>query len=57
MLMNLIGAAMTEVEKLKTDGPTQEDVDKTKETQRLNYKENLEQNRYWLRSLESAWTL
>jgi zinc protease len=54
---NLIGAAMTEVEKLKTDGPTQEDVDKTKETQRLNYKENLEQNRYWLRSLESAWTL
>jgi zinc protease len=52
---NLIEAAMTEVEKLKTDGPTQEDVDKTKETQRLDYKENLEQNRYWLRALESAW--
>lgn len=51
----LIDAAMTEVEKLKTDGPTQEDVDKTKETQRLDYKENLEQNRYWLRSLESSW--
>lgn len=53
----LIEAAMTEVEKLKTDGPTQEDIDKTKETQRLDYKENLEKNRYWLRSLEAAWSL
>jgi len=51
----LIEAAMTEVEKLKTDGPTQEDVDKTKETQRLDYKENLEKNRYWLTKLESSW--
>lgn len=53
----LIDAAITEVEKLKTDGPTQEDIDKTKETQRLDYKENMEKNRYWLQSLESAWTL
>jgi len=51
----LIEAAMTEVEKIKTDGPTQEDVDKTKETQRLDYKENLEKNRYWLSKLQSAW--
>jgi zinc protease len=51
----LIAAAMAEVDKLKTDGPTQQDIDKTKETQRLDYKENLEQNRFWLRSLESAW--
>ena len=48
-------AAMTEVEKLKTDGPTQEDVDKVKETQRLDYKENLEKNRYWLRAIENAY--
>lgn len=52
----LIEAAMTELDKLKTDGPTQEDVDKTKETQRLDYKENLKTNRFWIRSLESAWT-
>lgn len=52
----LIAAAMAEVEKVKTDGPTQEDIDKTKETQRLDYKENLEKNNYWLRALESAWT-
>lgn len=51
----LIDAAMTEVEKLKTEGPTQEDVDKTKETQRLDYKENLKQNRYWISNLESSW--
>ncbi len=51
----LIAAAISEVENLKKDGPTQEDIDKVKETQRLDFKENLEKNRFWLKSMEAAY--
>jgi zinc protease len=49
---NLIAAALSEVEKLKNDGPTQQDIDKVKETQRLDLKENMKKNNYWLRAIE-----
>ena len=52
---DLIAAAFSEVKKLIKDGPTQEDIDKVKETQRLDYKENLEKNRFWLNSISSAY--
>lgn len=51
----LIAAAISEVEKLQKEGPSQEDIDKVKETQRLDNKENLEKNRYWLASMEAAY--
>lgn len=51
----LIAAAISEVENLKKDGPTQEDIDKVKETQRLDFKEDLEKNRFWLKSMEAAY--
>lgn len=50
----LIAAALSEVESLKKEGPTQEDIDKVKEAQRLDYKEDLENNRFWLSSISSA---
>jgi len=51
----LIEAAISEVENLQKDGPSQVDIDKVKETQRLDYKENLEKNNYWLRSMQSSY--
>jgi zinc protease len=52
---DLIAAALSEVKNLQKDGPTQEDIDKVKETQRLDYKENLKKNRFWLSSISSAY--
>ena len=50
----LINAALAEVEKIRENGPTAEDVSKVKETLRLQRKEASEQNRFWLSQLESA---
>ena len=41
---DLIAAVNTEIEKVKSDGPTQEDIEKVKETQLLDLKENLKKN-------------
>jgi len=44
----LIAAALAEVEKIKTDGPTEKDLFKIKETYLLKYKEDIKKNRFWL---------
>ncbi|WP_231481162.1 pitrilysin family protein [Sediminibacter sp. Hel_I_10] len=47
-------AALAEVQKLVTDGPTQKDLDKVKETYMLDHKEEMKENRFWLRALKNA---
>ena len=47
-------AALAEVQSIIDNGPLEKDVDKIKEAQLLEYKENLKMNRYWLSSLKNA---
>ena len=51
---SLTEAAIAEVERIKKEGPTQEDLDKVKETFRLQRKENLKENKFWIDQLEKA---
>lgn len=51
---NLTQAALNEVEKIKSEGLTEEDMNKIKETFRMQRKESLQENRFWLAQLESA---
>lgn len=44
----LIAAALAEVEKIKSEGPTKKDLAKVKETYILKYKEDIKKNRFWL---------
>lgn len=50
----LIESALAEVQKIAENGPTEKDLNKIKETQLLENKERLEQNRYWLNYLYST---
>ena len=52
----LIAAALAEVEKIKSNGPTQKDVEKVKEAVLVENKENLEKNSFWMRTLVTAAT-
>ncbi len=47
----LIKATHQEIDKIKKDGPTQEDLDKIKETWRQQYEVNLKDNTFWTRQL------
>ena len=47
-------AALAEVQSIIDNGPLETDVDKIKQAQLLDYKENLKKNRYWLNSLKNA---
>lgn len=53
-LDKLMNAALSEVEKLITEGPTDEDLAKIKETQILEYKENIKKNKFWLSLLKNS---
>ncbi len=44
-------AALAELDKLLKDGPTEKDLAKVKEGQRLELKESLKTNRFWIASL------
>ncbi|MEM9856271.1 MAG: insulinase family protein [Bacteroidota bacterium] len=44
-------AVFDEIDKIKKEGVSEEDLNKVKETQRRERKDNLEKNRYWLNSL------
>lgn len=44
-------AALSELQKLIENGPTEKDLNKIKEAQSLELKENLKKNRYWLNEL------
>lgn len=46
-------AAIAEVHKIIKEGPTDKDLAKIKEAQLLKRKENLKQNRFWLRNLRA----
>lgn len=50
----LTEAALQEVEKIKTEGLTEEDMNKIKESFRLERKENLKENKFWLAQLENS---
>ena len=49
----LIEAVKEEVKSLQTDGPSQENFDKIRETQRRGRESSLEKNRFWLNTLSS----
>lgn len=50
----LIKATLDEIKKLKSSGPTSEDLAKVKETWKKQYEENIKDNSYWLRFLAST---
>ncbi len=52
---DLMNAALAEIDKIKKEGVSDEDLQKIKETQRRERKENLEQNSYWLGTLYSSY--
>nr|WKN36807.1 insulinase family protein [Tunicatimonas sp. TK19036] len=54
---DLTEAVFEEIKKMKENGPTAADLQKVKETQRRDMETNLEDNRYWLRSLQQAYFL
>lgn len=50
----LIEATLNEVKKIHQNGPTQEDLNKVKETWRQQYNVNLKENNYWARQLSQS---
>jgi zinc protease len=50
----LVAAALAEVEKLKKEGPTTEDLNKIKESKLQKYREASKTNRFWLSNLTTA---
>jgi len=50
----LTKAALAEVEQIKENGPSAEDIAKVKETFKLQRKEQLKENRFWLSQLEKV---
>lgn len=51
----LTEAVFAEIEELRKNGPTPEDVQKVKEAQRREMETNLKENGFWLSSLEEAY--
>jgi len=49
----LSGYILDEIEKLKTDGPSDENMIKVKTTSQRSYEKNLENNKYWLNKIVS----
>jgi len=50
----LVNAAMKEIERLKTEGPSADDVGKIKELERRDLETNAKQNAYWLGSMQTV---
>ncbi len=53
-LEELVSAVFVEIDRLKTSGPTEEEVAKVKETMRRSRETNLRDNDYWLGQLLAA---
>ncbi|WP_258097408.1 M16 family metallopeptidase [Marinoscillum pacificum] len=49
-------AVYDEIELIKKEGVTEEDLKEIKESQKINRKESLKENRYWLNSLSSYYS-
>ncbi|NBC56934.1 MAG: insulinase family protein [Bacteroidetes bacterium] len=52
---NLADAALAELQKIIDNGPTQEDLNKYKKAQKVDYDENLEKNDWWIDQMTSAY--
>ncbi len=50
----LISVTLAEIEKVKTTGPTKEDLDKVRETWKQQYQVSIKDNSFWLRGLIQA---
>ncbi len=50
----LVAASMAEIERLKKEGPSVEDVNKVKELERRDLETNAKQNSYWLGSMQTV---
>lgn len=50
----LISAALNEIERLKKEGPSADDVQKVKELERRDLETNAKQNSYWLGSMQTV---
>jgi zinc protease len=50
----LVAAALAEVDKIKKEGPTLEDLNKVKESKLQKFKEDSKTNRFWLTTLTTA---
>lgn len=50
----LIKKALKELDKIKENGVSEKDLNKIKETQRLEHKEALKRNGYWLNAIKNA---
>jgi zinc protease len=50
----LVAASMKEIERLKKEGPSLEDVNKVKELERRDLETNAKQNAYWLGSMQTV---
>lgn len=50
----LIKATFAEIDKVKANGPTEADLNKVKETYNKKFMENMKDNTYWLRALQSV---
>jgi zinc protease len=53
-LDKLVTAALAEVERLKKEGPSADDVQKVKELERRDLETNAKQNAYWLGSMQTV---
>ncbi len=50
----MVTAALAEIERLKKDGPSADDVSKVKELERRDLETNAKQNSYWLGSMQTV---
>jgi zinc protease len=50
----LVAATLKEIERLKVEGPSAEDVGKVKELERRDLETNVKQNSYWLGSMQTV---
>ncbi|MBY0496484.1 MAG: insulinase family protein [Cyanobacteria bacterium] len=50
----LVSASLKEIERLKAEGPSAEDVEKVKELERRDLETNAKQNAYWLGSMQTV---
>jgi zinc protease len=50
----LVAATLKEIERLKAEGPSAEDVSKVKELERRDLETNAKQNAYWLGSMQTV---
>jgi zinc protease len=52
----LVAAALKEIERLKVEGPSADDLSKVKELERRDLETNVKQNSYWMGSMQTVHT-